>query len=53
LVKENQERMVQQVTIEKFKFIESLTLELGRINVFIGENGSAISLKQLPWVRQQ
>lgn len=35
--------MVQQVTIENFKSIESLTLELGRINVFIGENGSGKS----------
>ncbi|MBB3839483.1 putative ATPase [Runella defluvii] len=35
--------MVQQVTIENFKSIESLTLELGRVNVFIGENGSGKS----------
>lgn len=35
--------MVQQVTIENFKSIQSLTLELGRVNVFIGENGSGKS----------
>lgn len=31
--------MVQKVQIENFKSISSLTLELGRVNVFIGENG--------------
>ncbi len=35
--------MVQQVTIQNFKSIADLTLELGRINVFIGENGSGKS----------
>ncbi|MCP1382461.1 AAA family ATPase [Runella salmonicolor] len=35
--------MVQQITIENFKSIQSLTLELGRVNVFIGENGSGKS----------
>ncbi len=31
--------MLRQIHIENFKSIEKLTLELGRINVFIGENG--------------
>lgn len=31
--------MLQEIHIENFKSIENLTLELGRINVFIGENG--------------
>jgi AAA15 family ATPase/GTPase len=35
--------MVQQVTIQNFKSIADLTLELGRVNVFIGENGSGKS----------
>lgn len=35
--------MVYQITIDNFKSIQALTLELGRINVFIGENGSGKS----------
>lgn len=35
--------MVSQITIDNFKSIQTLTLELGRINVFIGENGSGKS----------
>jgi predicted ATPase len=32
--------MVEKIHIENFKSIRSLDLELGRVNVFIGENGS-------------
>jgi energy-coupling factor transporter ATP-binding protein EcfA2 len=35
--------MIRTVTIENFKSIEKLELELGRVNVFIGENGSGKS----------
>ncbi len=35
--------MVQKVTIENFKSIQYLELELGRVNVLIGENGSGKS----------
>lgn len=31
--------MIRQIHIENFKSIEKLTLDLGRVNVFIGENG--------------
>jgi predicted ATPase len=31
--------MIRQIHIENFKSIEKLTIDLGRINVFIGENG--------------
>src|SRR5512132_4683773 len=31
--------MIREIHVENFKSIEKLTLELGRINVFIGENG--------------
>ncbi|MBK7935858.1 MAG: AAA family ATPase [Lewinellaceae bacterium] len=31
--------MIQKVKIQNFKSVQSLELELGRINVFIGENG--------------
>lgn len=31
--------MIKQVTIENYKSIETLELNLGRVNVFIGENG--------------
>jgi predicted ATPase len=32
--------MIEKIRIENFKSIQSLELELGRVNVFIGENGS-------------
>ena len=32
--------MIKQIEIENYKSIPSLELELGRVNVFIGENGS-------------
>lgn len=35
--------MVQKITIQNFKSIQDLTIELGRVNVFIGENGSGKS----------
>lgn len=35
--------MITRLTIENFKSIEKLELELGRINVFIGENGAGKS----------
>jgi energy-coupling factor transporter ATP-binding protein EcfA2 len=35
--------MIHHVRIENFKSVEKLTLELGRVNVFIGENGSGKS----------
>jgi predicted ATPase len=35
--------MIRKLTIENFKSIQSLTLEPGRINVFIGENGGGKS----------
>ncbi|MFS8066704.1 MAG: AAA family ATPase [Byssovorax sp.] len=31
--------MIREIHVENFKSVEKLTLELGRINVFIGENG--------------
>ena len=31
--------MIEQIRIQNFKSIEDLTLNLGRINIFIGENG--------------
>ena len=31
--------MIREIHVENFKSIEKLTLELGRINVFIGANG--------------
>lgn len=31
--------MIREIHVENFKSVEELTLELGRINVFIGENG--------------
>jgi predicted ATPase len=35
--------MIRKITIENYKSIEKLELELGRLNVFIGENGSGKS----------
>lgn len=35
--------MIKEIKIENFKSIESLNLELGRLNVFIGANGSGKS----------
>ena len=35
--------MIKEIKIENFKSIESLNLELGRFNVFIGANGSGKS----------
>ena len=35
--------MVEQIQIENFKSVANLTLDLGRVNVFIGENGSGKS----------
>jgi predicted ATPase len=32
--------MIEKIHIENFKSIQNLDLELGRVNVFIGENGS-------------
>jgi predicted ATP-dependent endonuclease of OLD family len=32
--------MIKEIKIENFKSIQSLNLELGRLNVFIGANGS-------------
>ncbi len=32
--------MIQHIKIENYKSIPSLELDLGRVNVFIGENGS-------------
>jgi AAA15 family ATPase/GTPase len=32
--------MIEKVKIENYKSVAELELELGRINVFIGENGS-------------
>ena len=31
--------MIQEITIENYKSIQSLSIELGRVTVFIGENG--------------
>ena len=31
--------MITQITVENFKSIENLSVDLGRINVFIGANG--------------
>jgi predicted ATP-dependent endonuclease of OLD family len=36
-------KMIKEIKIENFKSIESLNLELGRLNVFIGANGSGKS----------
>jgi predicted ATPase len=38
-----QKRMLTKFKVENFKSIHSLELELGRVNVFIGENGSGKS----------
>lgn len=35
--------MINSLTISNFKSVQSLTLELGRVNVFIGENGAGKS----------
>ena len=35
--------MIKEIKIENFKSIQSLDLELGRLNVFIGANGSGKS----------
>lgn len=35
--------MVQKIVIQNFKSIKDLTLELGRVNIFIGENGAGKS----------
>ena len=35
--------MITQITIENFKSIEKLSIDLGRINVFIGANGAGKS----------
>jgi predicted ATPase len=35
--------MIQKIKIENFKSLQSLTVELGRVNVLIGENGSGKS----------
>ena len=35
--------MIKEIQIENFKSIQSLTIELGRVNVFIGANGSGKS----------
>lgn len=35
--------MVKQITIERFKSIESATLDLGKINVLVGANNSGKS----------
>lgn len=35
--------MIREIQIENFKSIKNMKLELGRINVFIGENGSGKS----------
>jgi predicted ATPase len=35
--------MIRQLTIECFKSVQSLKLELGRVNVFVGANGSGKS----------
>ncbi|WP_395734769.1 AAA family ATPase [Prosthecobacter sp.] len=35
--------MIETLTIESFKSIQSITLELGQVNVFIGANGSGKS----------
>ena len=32
--------MIRELTITNFKSVDSLRLELGRVNVFIGANGS-------------
>ncbi len=37
------QRMIERVTIQKFKSIRHAVLELGRVNVFIGANGSGKS----------
>jgi AAA15 family ATPase/GTPase len=38
-----QKKMLTKFKVENFKSIHSLELELGRMNVFIGENGSGKS----------
>jgi AAA15 family ATPase/GTPase len=35
--------MIRKINIENYKSIERLTVELGRLNVFIGANGSGKS----------
>lgn len=35
--------MIRTITIENYKSIDKLELELGRLNIFIGENGSGKS----------
>lgn len=35
--------VVQKIVIENFKSIKELSLELGRVNIFIGENGAGKS----------
>ncbi|WP_217539134.1 AAA family ATPase, partial [Stenotrophomonas sp. GbtcB23] len=35
--------MIREIQIENFKSIRKMKLELGRVNVFIGENGSGKS----------
>jgi hypothetical protein len=35
--------MITKLTVESFKSLESVTVELGRVNVFIGANGSGKS----------
>ena len=35
--------MIRQLSIERFKSLVKLDIELGRINVFIGANGSGMS----------
>ena len=36
---QKQKDMISKIEIKNFKSIVDLTLELGRLNVFIGENG--------------
>jgi predicted ATPase len=33
-------KMISTISIQSFKSIESLTIEIGQVNVFIGGNGS-------------
>lgn len=35
--------MIQTISIENYKSIQTLTLDLGRVTVLIGENGSGKS----------
>lgn len=43
--------MIKEIKIENFKSIQSLNLELGQLNVFIGANGSGKSniLEGIAW----